>query len=715
MTSEKPMSQAGQYYLMEKIAQGGMAEIYKGLSYDVHGLKKTVCIKKILPHLSASKEFIDSLIEEAKLAVKLVHGNIAQTFDLGKVGDDYFMVMEYVDGRTLSQIHKRCQAKGELIPIPYFLYFISEVLSALDYMHRRTDNVGAPLNIVHRDISPQNIMVSYSGTVKIIDFGIAKAAFKGGPTDSGILKGKFAYMSPEQALGDALDQRSDIFSTGIILHEMLTGRRLFKGDDSRKTIRNVRQTKVDPPSAFRGDIPDELDRIVMRALAKDRRHRYPFASEMRDDLVKFLHANYPQFKTSDVTAFVQEIFREDVGHPTPMEANAKTPYLIIDKCNSALADESQFEATGRARAPVDFKEYMIDTEESPPLSDTPSVEEKVPLPEITGIEEVTTPKWRQKITRRRMVIVRGMAIGIAAGVAVLIITGLVRKQPPAGTQKSLAEIMVVTKPADATVSLDGKPAGQGSPVTIKNISALEEHLLEVAKEGHAAHQQRISLKPGEFASVSVTLTPSGQPQAALELITTPPGATVYIDDKETLHRTPVVISHLPIGKEMTIGLYLTGYRFWSKAITLKGGDTKSYDVNLATDFGTLFVESTPPKALVMIDEAPVGQTPFVKDNLEPGKIYKIEIWHEGFKTFTQEIKAASGRNEEIRAVLEPEPKVPEGEIKVKEETGPKQTEPKQIQPKQTETKARGLIETPAPIENTGPGTRDTGPGKPPSP
>ena len=283
---QRRLRPAGQYYLMEKIAQGGMAEIFKGLSYDVHGIKKTVCIKKILPHLAADQEFIASLIDEAKLAVKLVHGNIAQTYDLGKVGDDYFMVMEYVDGRSLSQIHKRCMSKGQLIPIPYLIYFTSEILGGLEYMHRRTDEEGRPLRIVHRDISPQNIMVSYSGTVKIIDFGIAKAAVKVGSTDSGILKGKFAYMSPEQAFGETTDRRSDIFSLGIILHEMLTGRRLFKVEDSRETIRNVRRAKADPPSTFRKELPEEVDRISMCALAKDRRMRYPSASEMRKSTLR---------------------------------------------------------------------------------------------------------------------------------------------------------------------------------------------------------------------------------------------------------------------------------------------------------------------------------------------------------------------------------------------------------------------------------------------
>src|SRR3989338_5882865 len=168
MADPKP-TQAGQYYLLEKIAQGGMAEIYKGLAYDLAGIKKTVCIKKILPHIAASREFIDMLVDEAKIAVKLNHGNIAQIYDLGKVGDDYFIVMEYVDGQNLSKIHKKFLRKKEKIPLPIVCMIVSEVSNGLNYMHRKTTEEGQILHIIHRDISPQNVMISYSGTAKIID------------------------------------------------------------------------------------------------------------------------------------------------------------------------------------------------------------------------------------------------------------------------------------------------------------------------------------------------------------------------------------------------------------------------------------------------------------------------------------------------------------------------------------------------------------------
>lgn len=698
MIDEAKQTQVGQYYLMEKVAQGGMAEIFKGLSYDVHGLKKTVCIKRILPHLSANKEFIDSLIDEAKLAVRLVHGNIAQTYDLGKVGSDYFMVMEFVDGKTLSQINKKCQLDGGLIPIPYLAYFISEVANGLDYMHRRTDDQGNPLNVVHRDISPQNIMVSYSGTVKIIDFGIAKAASMVDATDAGILKGKFAYMSPEQAMGEDIDHRSDIFSLGIILHEMLVGQRLFKALDSRQTIRNVRRAKASPPSSVREEIPEVLDRIVMRALSKDRRHRYPYASELRDDIVKFLHANYPDFKSSDAAQFVVNLFKEERGRAKPVEADAKTPHLIIDHTSSALAGESQFEPTGRTRSPFDMREYMLEDlsvkDEGRDNADKDDISQSVKF----EAEEKTKALWRKFLYIRKGVLAWVFAVLIAGTAIFALARFLVTRPSPVEEPKS-AEALVTTVPSDASVSLDGRFEGQGSPITIKNIEAGTDHKIEAKKEGYVALERIIHPSPGEFLSLEFKLVPVKPASSTLELKTEPPGAKVFINDVETEYKTPATIEGLTPGREISIGLYLPGHRFWSRKITLEADEEKSFDVNFAKDFASLYIDSVPSESLVMINGAPVGQTPLTKDNIEPDKIYRIEIWHEGYKTFSEEIKAAAGHKKEIRARLEPETKIqPERPHKEggasegkKDVSEPEKKKPSENQPKK-------IIDTPAPIQ-----------------
>ncbi|MBN1282708.1 MAG: serine/threonine protein kinase, partial [Proteobacteria bacterium] len=649
----------GQYYIMEKVAQGGMAEIYRGLAYDVHGIsQREVCIKKILPHLSADREFIGSLIDEAKLAVRLVHGNIAQTYDLGKVGDDYYMVMEYVEGATISQINKRCIARGTLVPIPIAVYLASEVAAGIDYMHRRTDDSGVPLHIVHRDISPQNIMVSFSGTVKIIDFGIAKPAFKASGTDSGLLKGKFAYMSPEQAMGEPLDHRSDIFSLGIILHEILSGRRLFKAEDSRETIRNVRKALVEPLVNTRPEIPDELDRVVMKALTKDRRHRHPFASELRDELVKFLHKHYPDFLSSDVANFVQELFKDEMGRARPLEADSRTPALIIDRTNSALAGDEQFEVTGVARAPANIKEFMLEEESE---SGTPPPAEGA-QPAETGGEETTgsrpPPDLEPPRPRRRAgakwLAPLAVALAVAAWGSFRLYLHLSADHAVA-PEAGAASAIVVTDPADAEVALDGKAAGRGSPVTIRGISPDQDHTISVTKEGFLPHSEPLSLGRGEFRSVSVSLKPAAAPAADLELISTPPGAVVYLDDKETQHRTPVTMKRLDAGRPHVVGLYLQGYKFWTKEIRLEAGQSKSFEVALVKDLGSLLVDSQPQGAIVVIDGAPVGTTPVTKLDLDPEKVHAVEIWHEGYRPEKREFKPTAGAHRDMRVILTPVP------------------------------------------------------------
>ncbi len=335
----------GQYQLLEKIAQGGMAEIFRGKALDFQGLERQVVIKRILPHIAASQEFVQMLIDEAKIAVMLNHGNIAQVYDLGKVGDDYFIVMEYVEGKSISQVMKRLKTVGQPMPIAFAVAICAEIANGLDYMHRKTDDEGHPLHIVHRDISPQNVILSVYGTVKIIDFGIAKAKNKVTVTDSGVLKGKFAYMSPEHAEGMKLDHRNDIFSLGVILHELLTGERLFKGKNNQETVKRVKKARVSIPSERRPEIPETLDEIVLKALAKDRNQRYQSAGDFSRDLHRLLIQIAPDYTPQQLVEFLYDLFPENapetykdqLSHePTP-----SSPLIVGQgRKNSELLEET---------------------------------------------------------------------------------------------------------------------------------------------------------------------------------------------------------------------------------------------------------------------------------------------------------------------------------------------------------------------------------------
>ncbi|MCC6334462.1 MAG: serine/threonine protein kinase [Myxococcales bacterium] len=288
-----------------------MAEVWRAKTFGAGGFERLVAIKRILPNIAEDEEFISMFIDEAKITVQLSHANIAQIHELSHLSNSYFIAMEYVSGKDMRAVFDRCRKKGEPSPIPLTCYLIAKCCEGLDYAHRARDRQGRDMNIVHRDVSPQNALISYDGEVKVIDFGIAKAAGKATKTQAGILKGKFGYMSPEQIRGLPLDRRSDVFAIGVCLYEMLTGERLFVGDSDFSVLEKVRKVEVLPPSHFNRKIPEALERIVMKALAKDVDDRYQYASDLAMDLQGFMYSTGARFGERDLSQFMKSTFAED--------------------------------------------------------------------------------------------------------------------------------------------------------------------------------------------------------------------------------------------------------------------------------------------------------------------------------------------------------------------------------------------------------------------
>jgi serine/threonine protein kinase len=300
----------GPYQLLEKIAVGGMAELFRAKRTGVEGFEKVVAVKRILPHLSDNKEFVDMFIDEAKMVAGLAHPNIVQIYDLGKIEKSYYIAMEYVHGRDLRSILRRAKEKGVVVPRELAALVASRVCSALEYAHRKKDDRGQKMKIVHRDVSPQNILISFEGDVKLTDFGIAKAATKATAHESGALRGKLLYMSPEQAWGKPMDRRSDIFSLGLVLYEMLTDQRPFLGSSELGILEMVRECRIAPPRSLDPAIPDDLEQAVMKALARDPDERYADAAEMQKDLERHLHAGRPP-TGADIARFMQQLFEHE--------------------------------------------------------------------------------------------------------------------------------------------------------------------------------------------------------------------------------------------------------------------------------------------------------------------------------------------------------------------------------------------------------------------
>jgi serine/threonine-protein kinase len=308
---------AKNFEILEMIAKGGMAEVYRAQTRGFDGFAREVCVKKILPHLTADPQFVAMFVNEAKLAASLDFANIVQVHDLCiSPEDEYFIVMEYVHGRDLSDVIRVAQQSGREIPSEFAVYVARETAKGLDYAHHKRDPSGALLSIVHRDVSPQNVLVSFNGQVKLTDFGIAKAsATMTSNTAVGILKGKYGYMSPEQARGEPLDPRSDIFNVGIVLYELLVGERCFAGASDFSTLNLMREAMVTPPSQINRAIPKELEAIVMKALQRRPQDRFPDALALEAALGDYARASGREARDQDAAHFMRELFQAPPDQP----------------------------------------------------------------------------------------------------------------------------------------------------------------------------------------------------------------------------------------------------------------------------------------------------------------------------------------------------------------------------------------------------------------
>ncbi|MCA9614081.1 MAG: serine/threonine protein kinase [Sandaracinus sp.] len=309
----------GPYELLERIGMGGMAEVFLARQRGEEGFERLIAIKRILPQVAEDDSFVRMFVDEAKIAVQLSHPNIAQIYDLGREGDTYFIAQEYVHGRDMGAVVERQQAAAPL-PIPFVLYVASKVCEALAHAHEAMGAGGRPLNLIHRDVSPSNVLVSFEGGVKVIDFGLAKAAGRLVTTQAGVVKGKLAYLSSEQARGLEIDSRSDLFSLGVCMFEWLSGQRLFQRRNDIETVVAVQKAEVPPLRALRPDAPPVLQQIVMHALAPDPDRRFQSAQEMHDALLSFIYDMRWTMKRKAVGEYVRALFPEAVlDEPVPMD------------------------------------------------------------------------------------------------------------------------------------------------------------------------------------------------------------------------------------------------------------------------------------------------------------------------------------------------------------------------------------------------------------
>ncbi|KYF85276.1 protein kinase, partial [Sorangium cellulosum] len=310
--AERRSRSLGKYRFIATLGRGGMADVHLAVAVGPAGFSKLQVIKRLRPNIADEPEFRDMLLDEARLAARLNHRNVVQTNEVGLEDDEYFIAMEYLDGQPLSRVLSRAREQERAIPVAVLLWILSEVLAGLHYAHELADYDGTPLNVVHRDVSPHNIFITYDGQVKIVDFGIALAAHRAVETQAGTLKGKVAYMAPEQAFSHSseIDRRADIFSVGVILWEMLTGRRLWRGLSDPQIISRLMRDIPDVRSA-RPEVPVEIARICNQALAHARDRRYRTAADLRAELDRHAERLHEQVTAEQVGELVAELFANE--------------------------------------------------------------------------------------------------------------------------------------------------------------------------------------------------------------------------------------------------------------------------------------------------------------------------------------------------------------------------------------------------------------------
>ncbi len=303
----------GKYLLLERLATGGMAEVYRAKASGAGGFEKQLAIKRIIPTYSENEEFRRMFEYEARLSSLLNHANIVHVYDFVKSGDTYLLAMEFVDGKNLRQVVNKAKKTNTIIPIGFSVFVINEVCKGLDYAHKMRDGYqGKHLNVIHRDMSPQNIMLAYEGAIKIVDFGIAKARDRVDETRSGVIKGKFGYMSPEQASGEEIDHRSDIFSTVIILYELITGKRLFAAENDMATLKRIQECIIQRPSLVNPKVNDILEKIILKGLTKEKDLRYQQAGELHQKLQEYLNKFHPTITQNTVSQMMSNLFFQEI-------------------------------------------------------------------------------------------------------------------------------------------------------------------------------------------------------------------------------------------------------------------------------------------------------------------------------------------------------------------------------------------------------------------
>jgi TonB family protein len=507
-----------------------MADVFKARMSGEEGFEKIVAIKRILPHLATNEGFITMFVDEAKLAAQLTHNNIIHIYELGKVDAWHYIAMEYVDGKDLRSILKMGRDRAYPLPVELALFVTARIASALDYAHRRMAPDGRELNLVHRDVSPQNILISWEGDIKLCDFGVAKAATKVSTTISGALKGKLQYMSPEQAWGKKIDRRSDIFSLGTVLFEALTGRNLFEGENDLAVLEKVRSGQVAAPSALNPEISPRIDQIVLKALAHEPQDRYQNASEFEKDLLAVLYGFQPSPGPADLAIYLHRLLE------TP-------PAATDDDIEAAFAaaqrpiEEAPKKGKGLVRTTRTSGEHLAPAPPAPePRRD---LESPRPVPVADARASLDAGPGSKK-SRTGLIASIGVAAAVLVAVGVFVLRS--RGSAPTPPAPEAAAPPATAAPAPATAA----PAVEAQKVVDPKLVEAEARRLAAETEKARRDAERKALAAqAPAAPASAAPAVSLAPRGALEPPKPAETAVVRPSPQAVVAMEPPVVKPVP--------------------------------------------------------------------------------------------------------------------------------------------------------------------------
>lgn len=620
----------GRYCLLERLNAGGMAEIFRARPFYPTDSTKYLVVKRILPHLADDADFINMFVDEARITAQLSHPNVCQLYELGLIDDTYYIVMEYIAGRDILALINWYRRQRSFLPPSQVAFIVAEICAGLDYAHAKRDSRGQSLGVVHRDISPQNILIGFDGSVKVIDFGIARASVRRQRTEVGILKGKFGYMSPEQVRGEDVDNRSDVFATGILLWEMLTARRLFYSKNEYEIIERVRGMEVPPPSTINPQIPPELDSIIVRALDRNRETRYQSAGEMESDLREWLRGLRPPYSRRALAAWMQGTYAQEIRQ----EKERDQQFLAFERPSDVLLywekighplPDLQLERL--ASEMTDVERTRLDTELTSRSEEVLVAAEHDPIPEMTKVDvrnrRVRRRRWKPWASVLALVIT---LVVVFAMIAIVVGASL-------GTIGRMASLEIsVPHHIQAVLEIDGDATHTARTVDDRKVWTLTrvnpgQHTIRVLADGYEPMEERVLVQTGQ--SIQLDLDPIEILPEIIEMqLILPedvPGMRVMVDGEElNMAERPFVF---PLALEDALWIDAAAPGYWPVRKPMKrAGKEDRFKVSLRPLSPQLTI-TMDQESQVRVNRQTVAQHALraIIDTLDPFDVHRIEV------------------------------------------------------------------------------------------